>query len=194
MKQEQRWIRHDNSGDLINSLEHCLHSLDLTKEDPRNWKWVIIASYAAAQVAMVMALESELKHLKPGSRKALLEYLEKLGTESEVPYPFEVELNSFDYLLKNAWPKVEDHDPSHERFRALLRLKALRDDFSHFGHYGSSVEVSLARIAASSGIWLARHLPVPFDEAEARQYESVMEMLEKRLSEEPTAGPGGADS
>src|SRR4051812_16519206 len=87
-EQQAGWmIRTDADGDLTNSLDHCLTMLALAQGDLRNWKWVVIAAYSAAQTAMVMVLEDrgEWKHLKPEDRKELLNFFAKMDTEEALP-------------------------------------------------------------------------------------------------------------
>lgn len=182
------YIRTDTRSDLLNSLDHCLQTLILSRRNPQQWKWTVISAYSAAQVAMVIVLEphGDMKHLQRDFRVKMREYDLKEGTPEEVPYP-ESELNSFEWLVKCCIPKLQSEPPANLS-RDLDWLRSLRDKWTHFGLYDYIVPVSEARRAVLAATSLIASLPLPSseylfdDDTDRALYDSSLEAIVRLAS------------
>src|SRR3954469_2138584 len=137
-EQQAAWmIRADADSDLTNSLDHCLTTLALAQGDPRNWKWVVIAAYSAAQTAMVMVLIElgDLEELTKSARKNLRAFLAKLDTDEAIPHSegSKWKLDNFGELVKKCALLLPGGGVTHEMELGLNQLIYCRNHWTHFG-------------------------------------------------------------
>lgn len=158
---EHVW-RTDTRNDAVDSLEMAARFLEEAADDPRRWKWVMIALYTAVQGFMVLALRGTwpVATYKPVVRKQKLkahhEVLMAVESKDEArikeAHRRESELinkNDLDNFL-NLYARIKDRDGwamkqwGNDTFfqgdpccdECMEWLKYLRDDFLHFSDGG----------------------------------------------------------
>lgn len=181
-----RWIRTDQSSDLLNCLEHCLLCFTLARSDERNWKWCVTAAHSAAQIAMVMVLmgDGDHHHLQNKGRLEFIAYLNG-GERGSTPKTALKQFNDLYDLCRKSLPA---HITTPELKKDIERLNRLRSQWTHFGDYDLSVAVGHARIATLAGIRLVAELPLPSPEylyrsrTEAARHEVCVSTLLRLLA------------
>jgi hypothetical protein len=133
------WVRFNEYKDVLASTDLLAIVAPKLREQPSNWKWMIIAAQSGMQGALVCAIKdtSATNILKESSAKKRLRWMETFaGTE-----PPE-RLDDFIPLLK----KYRKMYPCHGTIQQLRHLHALhkefRNNFIHFVPCSWSIAIS----------------------------------------------------
>lgn len=143
----EHWLDLDEAKDAVFSLEVSADHLEKAGDDPRHWKWVIIALHNALQGFMVLVLRgsNSLDVLKERSRKKWMEAYNK-GEPIYLPE----DLDNFNELYEKIQkPKFmlmsvesKTFSPSGTQSESVEDLRFLRNSFIHFVPKMWSIEVS----------------------------------------------------
>lgn len=139
------WLRTDERKEAVNSLEKTFQFVLGVREDPYNWKWVLIALHNATQAFMVLALMGTASLNVIKDREKWFEAMQ-LGNE----YPKQQFLLNFlklynDIKSKNAMMENGNSkyfSCSEEIDEAVEILNELRNKFIHFIPCNWSIEVA----------------------------------------------------
>lgn len=151
-------LRTSTNDDAVDSLEMLARFLEESADDPRRWKWAIVAAYTAVQGFMVLALRGTwaVATHKPATRrkklKAHAEVLAAVESKDEArikeAYRRDSEMmgeHDLDNFL-NLYARIKDPDGwamqqwGNDTFfeadgrcdECMVWLKYLRDDYMHF--------------------------------------------------------------
>jgi hypothetical protein len=123
------WVRFDAYEDVLASTDLLAAVAPNLRQQPSNWKWMIIAAQSGMQGALVCAIKdtSAINVLKESSAKKRLRWMQNfVGTE-----PPE-RLDDFIPLLK----KYRKMYPCHGTIQQLRQLHALHNEFrNNFVHF-----------------------------------------------------------
>jgi len=203
------YLRTDERVDLINSLEHCLLSLRLAKQNPLDWKWVLLSLHGAVQGAIVFALGpgSDIYTLTDRSIKETLEWHDRDGRgeiqwiefhdEDGLPgrrladakdAPPERRLADLNTLYKRVQkPKYMRgamvHTASPAEQDAVRRLSELRHEFVHFLPKTWAIELAglpdITQLCVKFIRSLVLDMPDRLYQLEDGQVETLRRLLEK---------------
>jgi hypothetical protein len=139
------WLRTDERKEAFNSLEKTYRFILEGREDPYNWKWVIIALHNSTQAFMVLALQgtASLNVIKEPEKS--FEAIQHGGE-----YPKEFLLNFLqlykDIKSKNRMTQNIDSkcfSCSEEIDESMKLLNDFRNKFIHFIPCSWSIEVTM---------------------------------------------------
>jgi hypothetical protein len=157
-------LRTGTNADAVDSLEMTARFLEEAADDPRRWKWALIALYTAIQGFMVLALRGtwpvatyspKIKRRKLKAHYELLQAIEskdeariKEAHQREGKIMFENDLASFLNLYAQIkdpegwamqqWGNDTFFEADNRCDECMTWLKYLRDDYLHFTDGGRS--------------------------------------------------------
>ena len=142
---KSRYLRTDEHEEAVRSLEWAEQQARAVRDDPYQWKWVLISLHNAVQGFMVLSLwnGNGLLALRDEVAKKWL-----AARENKKPYP----ADKLDNFL-NLYGKVKNIDnfqtigatsfvPGETHDKSLARLNAFRNEFIHFTPKGWSLELA----------------------------------------------------
>lgn len=147
MDLSDRYLRTDETRELVEALRQVAAQLGVAKTDNYAWKWAIIAMQNAVQNAIVAAI-SGTDQLGALTRRAARQWLEAYENDrTDYPEPW---LANFLELFERA--KTRTGFPATPEIDAdLKRLVEFRNDFIHFVPKGWSIELAgLPRILGNA--------------------------------------------
>jgi hypothetical protein len=141
------YVRFDQYEDVLVSVELVSLLAPLVREEPQQWKWMIVAAHSALQGAMVCAFADTTgtSVLQNNSAKEMLEWL-NADPATRGPYP-EERLASFGRLLDRCIAGSATFEPlvlTPEQHANIKRLHdEYRNSFAHFIPQGWSIEKAM---------------------------------------------------
>ncbi|MFV2053542.1 hypothetical protein [Aliiroseovarius sp. YM-037] len=176
MNNDEAWLEIDEATDVLISLRHANKCIICAKQEPGEWKWVILAVHNALQGAMVCHLSgsAQLGALRKDSIKKALSWHEEDRQGIEKDYPDEM-LADANELFKRVIGDADIREGAgglvivtKDETNAFNSLHRLRREFAHFTPKGWSLELSglplivsrcggLIKKIAVAG-WAFRHL------------------------------------
>jgi hypothetical protein len=141
------YVRFDQYEDVLVSVELVSLLAPLVREEPQQWKWMIVAAHSALQGAMVCAFADTTgtSVLQNNSAKEMLEWL-NADPATRGPYP-EERLASFGRLLDRCIAGSAIFEPlvlTPEQHANIKRLHdEYRNSFAHFIPQGWSIEKAM---------------------------------------------------
>jgi hypothetical protein len=137
---ERVWLWFNQYEDVLSSTDLLALVAPKLREQPSNWKWMVLAAHSGLQGALVCAItdSSGTNILSKRSAKALLRWFDTF--EGERPREH---LDDFLALLK----KYRKEYPCHGTIRQLKHLYKLhfefRNNFTHFVPAYWSIEIAM---------------------------------------------------
>ena len=145
------WVRLNEYEDVLASTDLLALVAPSLREQPSNWKWMIIAAHNGLQGALVCAIkdDSGTNVLKNGSAKARLSWLRNPVGDAPREH-----LDEFIPLLK----KYRKKYPCHGTIQQLNQLhklhKEYRNNFAHFVPKGWAIEIAVLLAIIESALKL----------------------------------------
>lgn len=138
------YLRTDEEAEAADAIKMAAHFAEGLEQDPRLWRWVIIALHNAAQGFMVLSLRHG-NGLLALTDECFKQWME--AYENKTPYPVE-KLDSYLNLYKKVKHTETGQIGGNQRFvakgtegRNIKRLNRLRNEFIHFTPKGWSLEI-----------------------------------------------------
>jgi hypothetical protein len=165
MKKNPQYLRTDERLDTEGSLRKAAETIAFVREDPSEWKWILIAVHSAVQGSFVLALDrgNGLLTLKSKHAAAWLK-----AYRSDEKFTGRLDLDYFGELYR----KVKGHalskgstrfEATESHDKAVEHLNELRNGFIHFGAKGWSIELGGLPTICLNCLQIVGHLALNSD-------------------------------
>ena len=211
-----KWLRVDECNDVLASLSLCFRCLQSLDEDPGLWKWAILSLHNGLQGAMVCHLSgtAQLGALSDKSvddwlawherdRRGEIQRIEDGIDELGIPkirfarkedYPPKERLADAKVLFKRLYSEGKRREGgagaivaiTQSECESFLRLRELRNSFSHFTPKGWSIELAgLPRIFVNMVGVLEKMFadPWPFRNMTKEERDRLANLMSKQRAE-----------
>ena len=138
------YLRTDEEAEAANAMEMVARFTEGVEDDPRLWRWIIIALHNAVQGVMVLSLRHG-NGLLALTDECFKEWMS--AHENRTPYP-EERLDGYLNLYKKVKHRETGQIGGNQRFtpkgsegKNIKRLNGFRNEFIHFTPKGWSLEV-----------------------------------------------------
>jgi hypothetical protein len=136
----ENWVRFNQCEDVLSSTDLLALVAPRLREQPSNWKWMIIAAHSGLQGALVCAINdsSGTNILRERSAKALLRWFDTF--EGDRPREY---LDDFIALLKKYRREYPCQGTIWQLKHRYKLHKEFRNHFTHFVPVWWSIEIAM---------------------------------------------------
>lgn len=137
---QENWLSVDQIEDFVDSLEHSARLSACTRDEPRNWKWLILALHSALHGASVWALcrhdGTQTNVLDSKSRASMLAWLYNTRRNTKLSAP-RTRMASLMTLVERVQEREFLPEPytielDYEVVCSIRKLNDWRNRFVHF--------------------------------------------------------------
>jgi hypothetical protein len=135
------WVKFNEYENVLASTDLLALAVSQLREQPSNWKWMMLAAHDALQGAMVCAGQNTscTNILNKQSEKETLDWLDKLEGDEPAQY-----LADFLTLLKKYRKKYPSSAITADQLNDIRKLhNQFRNNFAHFTPKGWSIEIAM---------------------------------------------------
>ncbi len=135
------WVKFNEYENVLASTDLLALAVSQLREQPSNWKWMMLAAHDALQCAMVCAVQNTscTNILNKQSEKETLDWLDKLEGDEPAQY-----LADFLTLLKKYRKKYPSSAITADQLNDIRKLhNQFRNNFAHFTPKGWSIEIAM---------------------------------------------------
>jgi len=135
------WVKFNEYENVLASTDLLALAVSQLREQPSNWKWMMLAAHDALQGAMVCAVQNTscTNILNKQSEKETLDWLDKLEGDEPAQY-----LADFLTLLKKYRKKYPSSAITADQLNDIRKLhNQFRNNFAHFTPKGWSIEIAM---------------------------------------------------